>query len=201
MTILQRTQLVAEMMKKGHSFISAYNEANGVRAEELYKEYCKPNTVVVSDLFIGNYPVTQTFGKNPALYRRFGWRGHNGIDFGMKTGTQLVSCVSGRVVSAYDDGRGWGKHVYIYDNYQNIVVIYAHLSRIDVKVGQSVRVGKGIGLSGNSGNSTGPHLHFGIYKTNASGYKIDLGNGYGGAIDPFDKKQVTWDVKNPKQPL
>lgn len=201
MTIIQKTQLITAMMKRGHSFISAYNEANGARGEELYREYCQLNRIVLSDLFIGNYPLTQGFGLNPKMYAKFGWKGHNGIDFGMKTGRQLISCVSGRVVSAYDDGKGWGKHIYIWDNYQNIMVIYAHLSRIDVKVGQSVKVGKGLGLSGNSGNSTGSHLHFGLYKTNSSGYKINLGNGYGGAINPLDKNLVEWRIKNPSVAL
>lgn len=189
------------MMKKGYSFIGAYNEANGPNGERYYQEYCGVKTIVISDLFIGNFGVSQIFGANPAMYKKFGWKGHNGIDFRCPTGTQLIACCNGKIIEAYNDGSGWGNHVYIYDASQKAMFIYAHMKTIAVRVGQVVRTGQLLGLSNNTGNSTGPHLHFGGYQTNDSGYKINLGNGYGGAINPFDSKLVTWNVKNPSKPL
>ncbi|MFE5591266.1 M23 family metallopeptidase [Streptomyces sp. NPDC056549] len=83
---------------------------------------------------------------------------HSGVDFHAAYGTQVVSVGSGTVVEA-----GWG------GAYGNNIVIrmndgtytqYGHLSSIGVYVGQSVEPGQQIGVSGSSGNSTGPHLHF-----------------------------------------
>ncbi|MEU6933179.1 M23 family metallopeptidase [Streptomyces sp. NPDC046385] len=83
---------------------------------------------------------------------------HSGIDFHAAYGSQVVSVGSGTVVEA-----GWG------GAYGNNIVIrmndgtytqYGHLSSIGVSVGQTVTPGEQIGISGSSGNSTGPHLHF-----------------------------------------
>jgi len=86
--------------------------------------------------------------------------GHVALDFGVATGTPVRSTMSGNVVYA-----GWNN-----EGYGNLVVLengpyrtyYAHLSEIPVTVGQTVQAGAVIGLSGNTGNSTGPHLHYEI---------------------------------------
>ncbi|MDX3714749.1 LysM peptidoglycan-binding domain-containing M23 family metallopeptidase [Streptomyces europaeiscabiei] len=96
---------------------------------------------------------------------------HTGVDFVAPTGTTLKSVGAGTVVSA-----GWG------GAYGNQVVIkladgyyaqYAHLSSISVSAGQSVSGGQQIGLSGATGNVTGPHLHFEIRTTPNYGSDID----------------------------
>ncbi|MBQ0825816.1 M23 family metallopeptidase [Streptomyces tagetis] len=96
---------------------------------------------------------------------------HTGTDFVVPTGTSLKAVGSGTVVSA-----GWG------GAYGNQVVIkladghyaqYAHLSSISVSAGQSVTAGQQIGLSGATGNVTGPHLHFEIRTTPNYGSDID----------------------------
>ncbi|WP_327373743.1 M23 family metallopeptidase [Streptomyces sp. NBC_01216] len=83
---------------------------------------------------------------------------HSGVDFHAASGTKVVSVGSGTVVEA-----GWG------GAYGNNVVIrmhdgtytqYGHLAAISVSVGQAVTPGQRIGVSGSTGNSTGPHLHF-----------------------------------------
>ncbi|MEV0180687.1 M23 family metallopeptidase [Streptomyces sp. NPDC050625] len=102
---------------------------------------------------------------------------HSGQDFAVPTGTEVVAAHGGTVVKAGGNGAGDGPA------YGNAVVIqhgngtysqYAHLSRIDVKIGQVVKTGQHIALSGSTGNSTGPHLHFEIRTT----------PNYGSAIDP-----------------
>ncbi|MDL5203005.1 M23 family metallopeptidase [Streptomyces sp. ALI-76-A] len=102
---------------------------------------------------------------------------HSGQDFAVASGTDVVAAHGGTVVKAGGNGAGDGPA------YGNAVVIkhgsktfsqYAHLSRIDVKVGQVVKTGQHIARSGNTGNSSGPHLHFEI-RTSAN---------YGSAIDP-----------------
>ncbi|MER6167733.1 M23 family metallopeptidase [Streptomyces violaceorubidus] len=96
---------------------------------------------------------------------------HTGTDFVVPTGTSLKAVGAGTVVSA-----GWG------GAYGNQVVIqladghyaqYAHLSSLSVSAGQSVTVGQQVGLSGATGNVTGPHLHFEIRTTPDYGSDID----------------------------
>ncbi|WEH14183.1 M23 family metallopeptidase [Streptomyces sp. VNUA24] len=96
---------------------------------------------------------------------------HTGVDFVAPTGTALKAVGAGTVVSA-----GWG------GAYGNQVVIkladgyyaqYAHLSSISVSAGQSVSGGQQIGLSGATGNVTGPHLHFEIRTTPSYGSDLD----------------------------
>jgi murein DD-endopeptidase MepM/ murein hydrolase activator NlpD len=102
---------------------------------------------------------------------------HSGQDFAVASGTEVLAAHGGTVVKTGGNGAGDGPA------YGNAIVIkhgngtysqYAHLSRIDVKVGQVVTTGQHIALSGNTGNSSGPHLHFEI-RTTAN---------YGSAIDP-----------------
>ncbi|GAA0922638.1 LysM peptidoglycan-binding domain-containing M23 family metallopeptidase [Streptomyces thermoalcalitolerans] len=96
---------------------------------------------------------------------------HTGVDFAVPTGTPVRAVGAGTVVSA-----GWG------GAYGNQVVIrlndghyaqYAHLSSISVSAGQSVSTGQRVGLSGATGNVTGPHLHFEIRTTPNYGSDID----------------------------
>lgn len=96
---------------------------------------------------------------------------HTGTDFVVPAGTSLKAVGAGTVVSA-----GWG------GAYGNQVVIqladghyaqYAHLSSLSVSAGQSVTVGQQVGLSGATGNVTGPHLHFEIRTTPDYGSDID----------------------------
>ena len=97
---------------------------------------------------------------------------HTGVDFSVGAGTPVKAVTDGEVVSA-----GWG------GAYGNQVVIrhadgrysqYAHLSQLTVSAGQRVGAGDQIGLSGSTGNSTGPHLHF----------EVRTGPDYGSDIDP-----------------
>jgi murein DD-endopeptidase MepM/ murein hydrolase activator NlpD len=86
--------------------------------------------------------------------------GHVAIDFGVPTGTPVRATIEGRVIEAGWDSRGYGNLVVVENgSYQTY---YAHLSEIPVAVGQAVQAGEVIGLSGNTGNSTGPHLHYEI---------------------------------------
>ncbi|WP_255752900.1 LysM peptidoglycan-binding domain-containing M23 family metallopeptidase [Kitasatospora sp. A2-31] len=117
---------------------------------------------------------------NPKLGTAYGVAGsmwasghHTGADFVAATGTPLRAVAAGTVVKA-GNGGAYGNEVEI-KLADGKYAQYAHLSSIGVKVGQAVTVGQQIGLSGATGNVTGPHLHF----------EIRTGSEYGSDIDPI----------------
>lgn len=128
--------------------------------------------------FAGTYPITQTFGANPGAYARFGLAGHNGVDWGVPSGTPIRAAEGGVVLAARDDPGGYGHYIKI-DHGDGQTAIYGHLSRIETAANRMVERGQVIGYSGNTGNSTGPHLHFEIR------VKGQERNGYNGAVDPL----------------
>lgn len=85
---------------------------------------------------------------------------HCGIDFAIPVGTPIMTSMSGKVTYAGWDDRGYGNLVIV--EHGNYKTYYAHLEEIPVEVGQIVTRGQVIGYSGNTGNSSGPHLHYEI---------------------------------------
>lgn len=94
--------------------------------------------------------------------------GHNGLDFGIVVGTPVHSTMNGKVVYAGWNDQGYGNLVIVENGPYR--TYYAHLSQIPVTLGQTVTAGSVIGASGNTGNSTGPHLH---YEVRYNGKAID----------------------------
>lgn len=95
----------------------------------------------------------------------FGWRWgrrHTGIDIGMPTGTAVKAADGGKVIFSGTKG-GYGKCIII-DHGANVKTLYAHNSKLLVKKGTKVFKGQTIAKSGNTGRSTGPHLHFEVIK-------------------------------------
>jgi murein DD-endopeptidase MepM/ murein hydrolase activator NlpD len=118
--------------------------------------------------------ITQYFGntpfvsKNPQVYNG---AGHNGIDFAARVGTPIYAAEAGTVLGVGNTdascvGVSYGKWVLIrHDN--GLTTLYAHLSVISVQEGDSVTARQKIALSGNTGYSTGPHLHFTVLASDA----------------------------------
>ncbi|MFJ4079952.1 M23 family metallopeptidase [Streptomyces iakyrus] len=122
---------------------------------------------------VKKYKLSASFAQNGGMWQST----HSGQDFAVPSGTQVVATHGGTVVKAGGNGAGDGPA------YGNAVVIkhgngtysqYAHLSKVTVHVGQIVKTGQEIAKSGNTGNSSGPHLHFEIRTT----------PNYGSAVDP-----------------
>jgi murein DD-endopeptidase MepM/ murein hydrolase activator NlpD len=122
---------------------------------------------------VKKYTLSASFAQNGGMWAHK----HSGQDFAVPIGTDVVATHGGTVVKAGGNGAGDGPA------YGNAIVIkhgngtysqYAHLSKINVKIGQVVKTGQSIAKSGNTGNSSGPHLHFEIRTT----------PNYGSAVDP-----------------
>ncbi len=123
---------------------------------------------------VKNVKVTQYFGntpfstQNPQVYNG---SGHNGIDFAASVGTSIYSAGDGVVSGSgnSDDactGVSYGRWILVKHN-NGLSTLYAHLSNNLVSDGQRVTAGQKIALSGNTGYSTGPHLHFTVYASDA----------------------------------
>ncbi|MEU7031525.1 M23 family metallopeptidase [Streptomyces sp. NPDC046275] len=122
---------------------------------------------------VSSYTLSATFNQGGAMWAHK----HSGQDFAVPVGTPVKAAGSGTVVKAGPYGGGDGPA------YGNAIVVkhgngtysqYAHLSKIKVRIGQKVAAGQQIALSGNTGNSSGPHLHFEIRTT----------PNYGSAVNP-----------------
>lgn len=89
----------------------------------------------------------------------FSWY-HRGLDIATSHGTPIVAADNGRVtVAGWPDNSGYGMRVVV-DHGNGYETLYAHMSRVDVVAGQTVKRGDRLGLEGSTGRSTGPHLHF-----------------------------------------
>ncbi|MBC9717956.1 M23 family metallopeptidase [Streptomyces sp. TRM66268-LWL] len=124
---------------------------------------------------VQHYTLSASFGMGGGMWAHK----HSGQDFAVPIGTPVDAVHAGTVVKAGPNGAGDGPA------YGNAIVIkhdngkysqYAHLSKIQVRIGQHVNTGQQIALSGNTGNSSGPHLHFEIRTT----------PNYGSAINPVN---------------
>ncbi|MFI8768763.1 M23 family metallopeptidase [Streptomyces sp. NPDC053792] len=123
---------------------------------------------------VTTYALSASFNQGGAMWAHK----HSGQDFAVPVGTPVKAAAAGTVVKAGPNGGGDGPA------YGNAIVVkhangtysqYAHLSKIKVYIGQKVGAGQQIALSGNTGNSSGPHLHFEIRTT----------PNYGSAINPM----------------
>lgn len=143
-------------------------------------------------------PISGAYGENR------GGRAHGGIDFSVPVGTQLLAAASGRITNASNaDPGGYGLYVEITTD-DGFVIRYGHMNAASVQVGDQVRAGQPIGVSGgaggpNSGNSTGAHLHF---EVQMDGHSIDpapfLAGGYqilGGTADSTSTTTSTPDPR------
>ncbi len=128
-------------------------------------------------------PVMQSFGDNPRLYGRFGFEGHTGIDLGVYTGTPVKAMADGVIrfsgpgVDEQLMGSGAGMCVLL--DHGDILTGYAHLLTAYGEVGEAVKAGEVIGVSGATGAVAGDHLHIEVLEL-----PLALSNGYLGRVDP-----------------
>ena len=134
--------------------------------------------------------ITQGYGKTSFAKRSGMYKNnfHNGLDFGIKY-SSVFAAKGGRVVGSGDNGKyAYGKWLAV-DHGDGLVTLYGHLSAKNVSKGDKVSEGQKIGVSGNTGNSTGTHLHFSVFasstfKTVQSSYVGGLMIPTGGPVTP-----------------
>jgi len=110
----------------------------------------------------GTGRVSQWFGEHPDWYAPYGMAGqagHNGLDYAAPLGSPVLAAHVGVVQVGFDE-RGYGNYVKVVG--ARLTTIYAHLSHVSVNAGDRVQAGDQLGNVGSTGNSTGPHLHFGL---------------------------------------
>ena len=123
------------------------------------------------------YQVTQHFGENPDYYAALGYAGHHGIDIACPEGTSVYACEGG-AASFYPNDPTAGNFVIIHHS-GGLTTRYLHLSSFEWAGNHTVYRGELLGLSGNTGLSEGPHLHFEVIDP------TQWGNGYQGRVDPL----------------
>jgi murein DD-endopeptidase MepM/ murein hydrolase activator NlpD len=121
---------------------------------------------LVQDGGIGK--ISQKYGHTPYSAKLYRGKPHNGLDISAPVGTPVYAADDGIVMQVdNNDKNSWQKYQYgkyVLIKHQNgLATLYAHLSKWVVSKGQEVKRGQLIGYSGNTGYSTGPHLHFGVY--------------------------------------
>ena len=170
------------------------NEANMFPADELYDGWSNDHVRFKAELPDSfcvdlrgfampttNTKITDIFGYRPR--RR---RVHNGIDIKVYVGDTIRSAFDGKVRIVKNQGRrrGYGKYVVIRHN-NGIETLYGHLSKCLVTEGQNVKAGQPIALGGNTGRSSGSHLHF---ETLLAGKNLNPA-----LMFDFEKQDVTGD--------
>lgn len=161
---------LAKVLSESRVDIAYVKNAN--KSESLDKDFifipCGKVSSLERSMFLGSAflsPIktgktTSKFGTRRDPFNENKSQFHRGVDIGCPIGTKIYSARAGRVTFAgYADG--YGKLV-ILEHEHGYTTYYGHLSRFSIKEGDKVGAGQSIALSGNTGRTTGPHLHFEI---------------------------------------
>lgn len=168
-------KMLAEQIKKRDAFEKSLEDY-----ESQLKFILNPKLLPEEGSEVLSWPldyifITQLFGVTSASRRLYASGSHSGVDFRASVGTEVKAMAQGTVMGTgdtdiYCKGASFGKWVFIkYDN--GLSSTFGHLSAITVKTGQKVKADDLIALSGNTGHTTGPHLHITVYASD--GVKID----------------------------
>ena len=122
---------------------------------------------------------------------------HAGMDFTAPTGTPIYATGNGKVIQADRKMSGYGNLVKI-DHGYNYVTFYAHMSKINCKVGQKVKRGDVIGYVGNTGLSSGPHCHYEVRK---NGNPVNPVNYYYNDLTPAEYAKMVEMANSPSQSM
>ena len=149
-----KVAMIESGKKKNYVFKHTDGKYYNEKGEVLIQKYMRKP---VKHVRITSHFTNRRF--HPVLKR---WKAHHGTDFGAKRGTPILAAADGKVIFSGRKG-GYGKVIKL-QHKDEYVTLYAHQSRLKSKIGEFVKAGQIIGYVGSTGRSTGPHLHFGLYK-------------------------------------
>ncbi|MDD2961275.1 MAG: M23 family metallopeptidase [Muribaculaceae bacterium] len=161
--IISVTKKMDRIDQQLYSQIKSYNELIGIAKGQKDRIQHIPSIQPISAKDMKQMASGYGYRRDPVYgISKF----HEGLDFAADTGTPIYATGNGKVIEA-EWNSGYGNMIDISHGY-NYVTRYAHLSKIDVKAGQEVKRGDKIGEVGNTGKSTGSHLHYEVrYKGEA----------------------------------
>ncbi|KND47591.1 MAG: Peptidase, M23/M37 family [Parcubacteria bacterium C7867-006] len=181
LTAKEKADLLAQTKNKEQTFKEIVKTKEQLKAQfekEVYDyesqlhylidptSYPKPKTGIFA-WPLDNIYITQLFGRTVGAEKLYTSGSHNGIDLRASVGTRVKNVLDGTVMGTgntdiYPGCYSFGKWVFVqHDN--GLSTIYGHLSVISAQKGQRLATGDTIGFSGNTGYSTGPHLHISVY--------------------------------------
>lgn len=179
----EKANLLTETKNKEQTFkqlVKSKEELKAQFEQDLYDFESQLNILIDKSKYVGykkgtlswpldNVYITQKFGKTVGAEKLYVSGSHNGVDFRASVGTKVKAVLDGVIVGTgntdqYSGCYSFGKWVMI-KHLNGLSTIYGHLSVINVSKDQEVKTGDIIGYSGNTGYSTGPHLHLGVYAT------------------------------------
>lgn len=177
----QQTQLLAQTSNQESQYQKTLNQKLALKdaLEKELRDYesslkfildptsIPPRRTKVFSPPISPLVITQNFGKTSSSGRLYASGTHNGTDFKASVGTPVKAVLSGTVIGTGDTdltcpGASYGRWVLIRHN-NGLASLYAHFSLVKVSMGQTVDTGELIGYSGNTGYTTGPHLHLTVF--------------------------------------
>ena len=165
---VQRGDALSSIARMYGTNVDAIRRANNLSGDRIFAG----DKLIITDY--QRSPVSLGRGSliwpvNGRITSNFGWRAHpikktrlfhNGLDIAVPSGTRVKAAAGGKVVhSGWMNGFGY---TVIIDHGRGIETLYAHNSKVSVAKGSMVNKGQVVALSGNTGLSTGPHLHFGV---------------------------------------
>jgi murein DD-endopeptidase MepM/ murein hydrolase activator NlpD len=214
--IFEAEPIPAEVREAGYGGINRYKELEGYDNSELMTETSRKVDKLSRQIYIQSKSYDEVFElvkqktvmlasipgiqpvsmKGPArVASGYGYRihpiyktpmMHEGIDFTAPIGTEIYATGNGVVAKTEYNGRGYGNNVVINHGF-GYSTLYGHMSRFNVRPGQRVNRGDIIGYVGNTGSSTGPHVHYEVIKGSS---KIDPINFFFNDLSPDEYEMV-----------
>jgi murein DD-endopeptidase MepM/ murein hydrolase activator NlpD len=213
--IFEADPIPSTIRNAGFGGVNRYADLDGYKNSEIVKETSRKLDVIMNKLYVQSksYDLLFSLGKDkqkmltaiPSIvplehYTRIGsffsahrlhpilkvYRPHNGVDFTAPVGTKVRAAGDGIVTGAVKGFSGYGNTITI-DHGYSYETFYAHLNKLLVKVGDHVKRGQVIALSGNTGLTVAPHLHFEVHR---NGRPVDPINYLFTDITPLEYQQL-----------
>jgi len=145
--------------------------------------------------------ITQHFGVNGSFYKRYGLKGHNGIDHLAPRGTPILAVCDGYCSGVKTTKEGYGIYVRqasgdieLNGKTIRLDIVYGHMERVNLHKGNRIMKGQVVGWADNTGYSMGNHLHLGVRIMNSDGNIENYKNGFLGYFDhyPLLENKISW---------